>query len=308
MDAPRLSLQASSLEQARSAASRIRGMTSNEVAEHESPGHRFRRPRTRPGLEARAIRRASTKCWSRPATPAPRPKPSAATSTSPRPTSTACSRWREREDVALTVVGPEAPLVAGVVDRFRAAACASSGRPPPPRSSKAARPSPRTSSRATASRPRTTRCITDVDAALAYVREKGAPIVIKADGLAAGKGVIVAMTLAEAEAAVTDMLAGNAFGAAGARVVIEEFLDGEEASFISMVDGKHRAADGDLAGPQARRRRRHRPEHRRHGRVLARAGGHAGSACARDARGGRTRPCAAWPPTACRSPASSTPA
>ena len=78
---------------------------------------------------------------------------------------------------------------------------------------------------------------TDVDAALAYVRDKGAPIVVKADGLAAGKGVIVAMTLAEAEAAIADMLAGNAFGAAGARVVIEEFLDGEEASFISMVDG-----------------------------------------------------------------------
>ena len=76
-----------------------------------------------------------------------------------------------------------------------------------------------------------------VDAALAYVREKGAPIVIKADGLAAGKGVIVAMTLTEAEAAVRDMLEGNAFGDAGARVVIEEFLDGEEASFISMVDG-----------------------------------------------------------------------
>ena len=84
---------------------------------------------------------------------------------------------------------------------------------------------------------------TDVDAALAYVRAAsiksgGAPIVIKADGLAAGKGVIVAMTLAEAEAAVRDMLSGNAFGDAGARVVIEEFLDGEEASFISMVDGK----------------------------------------------------------------------
>jgi phosphoribosylamine--glycine ligase len=78
---------------------------------------------------------------------------------------------------------------------------------------------------------------TEVDAALAYLRDKGAPIVVKADGLAAGKGVIVATTLAEAEAAVRDMLAGNAFGAAGARVVIEEFLDGEEASFISMVDG-----------------------------------------------------------------------
>ncbi|KAG0771483.1 hypothetical protein G6F22_016438 [Rhizopus arrhizus] len=100
---------------------------------------------------------------------------------------------------------------------------------------------------------------TEVDAALAYIREKGAPIVVKADGLAAGKGVIVAMTLAEAEDAVRDMLSGNAFGDAGARVVIEEFLDGEEASFISMVDGVHalpmatsqdhkRVGDGDT-GP-----------------------------------------------------------
>lgn len=78
-----------------------------------------------------------------------------------------------------------------------------------------------------------------MEPALAYLREKGAPIVIKADGLAAGKGVIVAMILEEAEAAVKDMLAGNAFGDAGHRIVIEEFLDGEEASFIVMVDGEH---------------------------------------------------------------------
>ncbi|MFN9585355.1 MAG: phosphoribosylamine--glycine ligase, partial [Pseudomonadaceae bacterium] len=80
---------------------------------------------------------------------------------------------------------------------------------------------------------------TETDKALAYLREKGAPIVIKADGLASGKGVIVAMTQAEAEDAVTDMLSGNAFGAAGSRVVIEEFLEGEEASFIVMVDGEN---------------------------------------------------------------------
>ena len=97
---------------------------------------------------------------------------------------------------------------------------------------------------------------TEVEPALAYLREKGAPIVVKADGLAAGKGVIVAMTLEEAENAVTDMLSGNAFGEAGCRVVIEEFLDGEEASYIVMVDGKNilsmatsqdhkRALDGD---------------------------------------------------------------
>ncbi|RKQ38658.1 phosphoribosylamine--glycine ligase, partial [Enterobacter sp. R1(2018)] len=100
---------------------------------------------------------------------------------------------------------------------------------------------------------------TDVEPALAYVREKGAPIVIKADGLAAGKGVIVAMTLSDAEAAVNDMLAGNAFGDAGHRIVVEEFLDGEEASFIVMVDGENvlpmatsqdhkRVGDGDT-GP-----------------------------------------------------------
>ena len=80
---------------------------------------------------------------------------------------------------------------------------------------------------------------TEIEPAIAYLQEKGAPIVIKADGLAAGKGVIVAMTLAAAEEAVRDMLAGNAFGDAGSRVVIEEFLDGEEASFIVMVDGKN---------------------------------------------------------------------
>ncbi|WP_432213545.1 phosphoribosylamine--glycine ligase, partial [Pseudomonas aeruginosa] len=98
-----------------------------------------------------------------------------------------------------------------------------------------------------------------LSSAFAYLHEQGAPIVIKADGLAAGKGVIVAMNLDEAEAAVRDMLAGNAFGDAGSRVVIEEFLDGEEASFIVMVDGQNvlpmatsqdhkRVGDGD-SGP-----------------------------------------------------------
>lgn len=80
---------------------------------------------------------------------------------------------------------------------------------------------------------------TEIDPAIAYVHEQGAPIVVKADGLAAGKGVIVAMTLEEAEEAIKDMLAGNAFGDAGSRVVIEEFLAGEEASFIVMVDGEN---------------------------------------------------------------------
>ncbi len=100
---------------------------------------------------------------------------------------------------------------------------------------------------------------TDLALALAYIREKGAPIVIKADGLAAGKGVIVAMTLQEAEAAATDMLDGGSFGDAGARIVVEEFLDGEEASFIVVTDGStvlplatsqdHKARDEGDVGP-----------------------------------------------------------
>ncbi|MCY7354759.1 MAG: phosphoribosylamine--glycine ligase [Lysobacter sp.] len=148
----------------------------------------------------------------------------------------------KREGVALTVVGPEQPLVAGVVDRFRADGLRIFG----PTAAAAQLEGSKAFAKDFLARhgiPTAHYAVhTEVDAALAHVRDHadksgGAPIVIKADGLAAGKGVIVAMTLPEAEAAITDMLAGNAFGAAGSRVVIEEFLDGEEASFISMVDG-----------------------------------------------------------------------
>ena len=141
------------------------------------------------------------------------------------------------EGVSVTVVGPEAPLVAGVVDRFRAAGHRIFG----PTAAAARLEGSKAFAKDFLARhgiPTAHYAVhTEVDQALAYVRDKGAPIVIKADGLAAGKGVIVAMTLEEAELAVRDMLAGNAFGDAGARVVIEEFLDGEEASFISLVDG-----------------------------------------------------------------------
>ncbi len=144
----------------------------------------------------------------------------------------------EREGVALTVVGPEQPLVAGVVDAFRAQGRRIFG----PTAQAAQLEGSKAYAKDFLQRHGIPTAFyevhTDVDAALAFVRDKGAPIVVKADGLAAGKGVIVAMTLAEAEAAVRDMLEGNAFGDAGARVVIEEFLDGEEASFISMVDGR----------------------------------------------------------------------
>ncbi|UNK51019.1 phosphoribosylamine--glycine ligase [Lysobacter sp. S4-A87] len=143
----------------------------------------------------------------------------------------------DREGVAVTVVGPEGPLVAGVVDRFRAAGKRIFG----PSAQAAQLEGSKAYAKHFLARhgiPTAHYAVfTEADAALDYIQEKGAPIVIKADGLAAGKGVIVAMTLAEAEAAITDMLSDYAFGAAGARVVIEEFLDGEEASFISMVDG-----------------------------------------------------------------------
>ena len=142
------------------------------------------------------------------------------------------------ESVALTVVGPEAPLVAGVVDRFRAAGLRIFG----PTAGAAQLEGSKAFAKDFLARHGIPTAhygvFTDLDAALAHVRDKGAPIVIKADGLAAGKGVVVAMTLDEAESAVRDMLSGNAFGAAGARVVVEEFLEGEEASFISMVDGR----------------------------------------------------------------------
>lgn len=166
---------------------------------------------------------------------------------------------RERQ-IGLTIVGPEAPLVRGVVDTFRAAGLRIFG----PTQAAAQLEGSKAFSKNFLARHGipTARYenFTEVAPALDYVRQRGAPIVIKADGLAAGKGVIVAMTLTEAESAVNDMLAGNAFGDAGHHhIVIEEFLDGEEASFIVMVDGEHvlpmatsqdhkRVGDGDT-GP-----------------------------------------------------------
>ena len=145
--------------------------------------------------------------------------------------------FAQENNVELTIVGPEAPLVNGVVNAFRAAGQKIWG----PTQYAAQLEGSKAFAKDFLARHQIPTAyygvFTDTHQALAYVREKGAPIVIKADGLAAGKGVIVAMTLDEAEAAVIDMLSGNKFGSAGARVVIEEFLDGEEASFICMVDG-----------------------------------------------------------------------
>jgi len=163
------------------------------------------------------------------------------------------------EKVALTIVGPEAPLVAGVVDRFNVLNLPCFG----PTAAAAQLEGSKAFTKDFLARHNIPTAayqnFTDLEPALAYIREQGAPIVIKADGLAAGKGVIVAMTLHEAEQAATDMLAGGSFGDAGARIVVEEFLEGEEASFIVITDGDiilpmatsqdHKARDEGDTGP-----------------------------------------------------------
>ncbi len=141
--------------------------------------------------------------------------------------------------VDLTIVGPEAPLVAGIVDTFREAGLSCFG----PDSGAAQLEGSKAFSKDFLARhgipTAAYATFHDLEHALAYIRAQGAPLVVKADGLAAGKGVIIAQKLAEAEAAARDMLAGNAFGDAGHRIVVEEFLEGEEASFIVMADGEH---------------------------------------------------------------------
>ncbi|MBE4062431.1 phosphoribosylamine--glycine ligase [Vibrio parahaemolyticus] len=147
--------------------------------------------------------------------------------------------FAKEKAIELTIVGPEAPLVIGVVDAFREAGLPIFG---PTQAAAQLEGSKAFTKDFLARHQIPTGAyanFTEIEPALAYVLEQGAPIVVKADGLAAGKGVIVAMTLEEAEDAIKDMLAGNAFGDAGSRVVIEEFLDGEEASFIVMVDGEN---------------------------------------------------------------------
>ena len=167
--------------------------------------------------------------------------------------------FAEREQVAFTVVGPEAPLAAGIVDLFRSRGLRIFG----PTRAAAQLESSKDFAKAFMKRhgipTADYRTFTDADAAHAYVDERGAPIVVKADGLAAGKGVVVAQTTAEAHAAIDMMLRDNRMGEAGARVVVEDFLRGEEASFIVLCDGRHvlalassqdhkRLLDGD-AGP-----------------------------------------------------------
>ncbi|UCH41188.1 MAG: phosphoribosylamine--glycine ligase [Gammaproteobacteria bacterium] len=167
--------------------------------------------------------------------------------------------FAQEQDIDLTIVGPEAPLVAGIVDRFEAAGLTIFG----PSAAAAQLEGSKTFTKDFLARHQIPsaayQSFTEIDAARAYVEKMGTPIVIKADGLAAGKGVIIAQSEDEAEAAIIDMLAGNRFGEAGHRVVIEEFLQGEEASYICIVDGEqvlpmassqdHKARDNGDLGP-----------------------------------------------------------
>jgi phosphoribosylamine--glycine ligase len=147
--------------------------------------------------------------------------------------------FAKSNEIVLTIVGPEQPLVDGIVDAFQVEGLMIFG----PSAKAAQLEGSKSFTKDFLARNNiptgSYQTFTEIEPALAYVRAQGAPIVVKADGLAAGKGVIVAMTLKEAEDGIKDMLAGNAFGDAGHRVVIEEFLAGEEASFIVMVDGKN---------------------------------------------------------------------
>ena len=147
--------------------------------------------------------------------------------------------FAKENDVALTVIGPEAPLVAGIVDRFTAEGLRCFG----PTQAAAQLEGSKAFTKDFLARHNIPTAaygnFTEIDAAVEYVKSVGAPIVVKADGLAAGKGVIIAQTEQEAIDAINDMLAGNAFGDAGHRVVVEEFLTGEEASFIVISDGEH---------------------------------------------------------------------
>jgi len=141
--------------------------------------------------------------------------------------------------IDLTVVGPELPLSLGIVDRFEAAGLLIFGARQNAALIEASKAFAKELMHKYAVPTASHEVFTKIEPALAYIARHGAPIVVKADGLAAGKGVVVARSVDEANAAVIDMLSGNAFGAAGARVVIEEFLDGEEASFLAFTDGKH---------------------------------------------------------------------
>lgn len=163
------------------------------------------------------------------------------------------------ETVDLTIVGPEVPLVAGIVDRFAASGLKCFGPNADASQLEGSKAFTKDFLQKYDIPTARYRNFSDLDAALAYIREQGAPIVIKADGLAAGKGVVVAHTTEEACAAARDMLAEGTFGAAGKRIVVEEFLDGEEASFIVITDGTnvlslatsqdHKARDEGDTGP-----------------------------------------------------------
>ncbi len=186
-------------------------------------------------------------------------EPKVATAAIPVTDFQALGAYAQANNVELTIVGPEVPLVGGLSDHFEKLGLKVLG----PKAAAARLEGSKAYAKAFMQRhaipTAQSETFTDIDKAHAYIKEKGAPIVIKADGLAAGKGVVVAQTLSEAHAAIDDMLDKAVFGDAGAKVVIEDFMQGEEASFIALVDGKnclsfatsqdHKARDEGDTGP-----------------------------------------------------------
>jgi phosphoribosylamine--glycine ligase len=154
----------------------------------------------------------------------------------------ALAQFVKSEDIALTVVGPEAPLATGIVDVFREHGLRVFGPTRAAAQLESSKDFAKSFMKRHAIPTAEYQTFTNADEARRYVRQRGAPIVVKADGLAAGKGVVVAATVAEAEAAIESMLVGNSLGESGARVVVEDFLEGEEASFIVMSDGRNALA------------------------------------------------------------------
>ena len=185
--------------------------------------------------------------------------------------------------IGLVVVGPEAPLCAGIVDDLEAAGIKAFGPTKWAARLEGSKGFTKDLCKANNIPTAAYRRFKGAAAAKDYVREHGAPIVVKADGLAAGKGVVVAQTVEEAEAAI-DMMFDGGLGQPAWEIVIEDCLVGEEASFFALCDGETALAAGLGAGPQARRRRRHRPQHRRHGRLFAGAGDDGGNEQARHGR------------------------
>ena len=270
----------------------------------EHPSHRLGRPRACAGLEARRVAAADASSMPRPAIPASPSMPKCVALDIAD--HAAVIAFCREQAIDLVVVGPEAPLVAGIADDLAAAGIRCSARRRRRPSSKARRASPRICAPTTTSRPPPTAASPIRRRPRPMSAQQGAPIVVKADGLAAGKGVTVAMTLRRGASRDRRCFAG-AFGGAGAEVVDRGIPRRRGGELLLPVRRHDRAAARHGAGPQARRRRRQRTQHRRHGRLFAGPGHDADDDRAHDGARSSSRRCAAWRSAARRSRACCSP-